>query len=134
MARVIILNSPQMNNVLVVEDGLIIALHIQKLLSSRGYNVVGKLKYGEEVEEAVRNLDPNLIIMDIMLEGDMTGIGSAHNIRKFSDIPIIFMSALTDPETMSDVTHISNSIKMNKPFEEESFVKAINGMLQPDNV
>ena len=123
-----------MNNVLVVEDGLIIALHIQKLLSSRGYNVVGKLKYGEEVEEAVRNLDPNLIIMDIMLEGDMTGIGSAHNIRKFSDIPIIFMSALTDPETMSDVTHISNSIKMNKPFEEESFVKAINGMLQPDNV
>ena len=120
-----------MNNVLVVQDGLIIALHIQKLLSSRGYNVVGKLKYGEEVEEAVRSLDLNLIIMDIMLEGNMTGVGSAHVIRKFSEVPIIFMSALTDPETMSDVTEISNSVKLNKPFEEESFMKAVSDILQP---
>lgn len=123
-----------MNNVLIVEDGLIIALHIQKLLTSNGFNIIGKLKFGEEVEDAVKKLNPDLIIMDIMLEGDMTGIGSALNIRKFSDVPILFMSALTDSETMTDVSKISNSIKMNKPFEEDLFVKCVSEILQPNSV
>ncbi|QSE97588.1 response regulator [Fulvivirga lutea] len=118
-----------MRKVLVVEDGLIIALHLQKLLDNHGYKVIGKLKYGEEVEQVVKEQEPDLLILDIMLEGEMSGIESASIIRKFSNVPIIFMSALTDPETLKDVSYISNSIKLNKPFEEDILLKTVADML-----
>lgn len=114
-----------MHNILVVEDGLIIALHIQKLLEINGYKVIEKLKYAEDVEASVQKLKPDLIILDVMLEGEMNGIECATILREFTDIPIIFMSALTDKETVHDISSISNSVKINKPFNEDELIRNI---------
>jgi len=59
----------------------------------------------------------------------MTGIEAALQIRKISDVPIVFLSALTDYKTTDSATDISHSIRISKPFEEDVFIKKMAKML-----
>lgn len=118
-----------MYKVLLAEDGLIIAFHLQRLLENNGYKVVGNVTNGEEAVSLAKEHNPDLYILDIMLQGQMTGIEAALEIRKFSDVPIIFMSALTDYKTLEEIDEINNVVKLNKPFEEELFLDQMKKLL-----
>ncbi|MTI39599.1 response regulator [Fulvivirga lutimaris] len=118
-----------MSKILIAEDGLIIAFHLQKLLEKNGFKVIANLTHGEEVVAHIKEHSPDIIILDIMLQGQMNGIDAAMEIRKFSDTPIIFMSALTDFQTIEEVQTISNTIKLNKPFEEEYLIEQVKKLL-----
>lgn len=115
-----------MYKVLIAEDGLIIAFHLQKLLERNGYEVIANLTHGEEVVEITKKHNPDVIILDIMLQGAISGIEVANEIRKFSEVPIIFMSALTDYQTIKEIIPITNTVKLNKPFDEEELIEKIN--------
>jgi CheY-like chemotaxis protein len=76
-------------SMLIVEDDGLIALHLQELLRNSGYNVPGPVASGEEAIEYVRTSPlPDLILMDITLDGKLNGIETARQIRKISDIPV----------------------------------------------
>ena len=118
-----------MSKILLVEDGLIIAFHLQKLLEKHGYEVLANITDGEQVIDSVEKSNPDLLIVDIMLRGHMNGIEAAQELRKISEVPIIFMSALSDSQTLDKTRAIRNSIKLNKPFEEDILIKEIKKLL-----
>ena len=95
--------------ILIVEDENIIAKDISKTVERLGYSVVGTARTGKNAIEKAKELQPNLILMDIMLEGEMNGIEASKQILTFLDVPIIYLTALTDEETL-------NKAKITEPF------------------
>jgi CheY-like chemotaxis protein len=75
-------------NILIVEDESIVAKHIQHSLKKLGYFVVGICSSGEDAIKTAEDVKPDLILMDIMLKGDMSGIEAAAQIREKFNIPI----------------------------------------------
>ena len=87
--------------VLIVEDENIVAKDIQINLEKLGYNVVGVNSNGEDAIKTVLEKHPEVVIMDIMLKGNMNGIEAAEKIKKENNIPIIFLTAYADENTLS---------------------------------
>ncbi len=82
--------------ILIVEDELIISLIIEKMVKNMGHRVLAKVRSGEEAVHAAESLQPDLILMDIRLQGEMDGIDAMNEIRKGSDIPVIYITGNTD--------------------------------------
>jgi len=78
--------------ILIVEDEGIIALGLQSYLTSKNYNVLGIVKEGEKAIEMTRALNPDLIIMDVVIQGSINGVETCKNIKSFSNVPIIFLT------------------------------------------
>ncbi len=107
-----------MKKILVVEDEAIVALDIKSKLESRNY-LVPKIVYnGKDAIKSVSDIDIDLILMDIMLKGDMDGIGAAEEIKKYFDIPIIYISAHSDNNTLKRAKLTEPFGYLIKPFDE----------------
>jgi len=87
--------------ILIVEDEIIAAMDIQKRLINLGYNVPAIVSSGEEAIIKVKENKPELVLMDINLNGEMDGIEAASKIHSFSDISVIFLTASTYENTLT---------------------------------
>lgn len=83
--------------VLIVEDDLILNLLYESYMEKLEFETEGELVYGKTAVELARKLKPDLILMDIALEGEMDGIEAMLEIRKFSDVPVIYITGNSDP-------------------------------------
>lgn len=79
-------------SILIVEDEYLIALRMKKELESRGYTICNTTAKGEAAVEIVRAKHPNIVLMDINLQGEMNGIEAADKILSFSKTSIIFVT------------------------------------------
>ncbi len=95
--------------VMIVEDELITAEAIAILLKKLNYNPIAIISSGEEAISKIKNLNLDLILMDIILAGTMDGIETANFINKNYDIPIIFITAYGDKKTL-------NRAKLSEPY------------------
>ena len=86
--------------ILVVEDESIVSLEIQSRLEELGYEVAGAVYSGEDAVSTSKEISPDLILMDINLRGDIDGIEAANQIKGALNIPIIYMTAYADEETI----------------------------------
>ncbi|HTX61198.1 MAG TPA: response regulator, partial [Methanobacterium sp.] len=84
--------------VLIVEDEAITALEIRNVIESSDYEVLSVVHSGEEAIKQALTLKPDLILMDIILQGDMDGVDAARKIKEFLDIPILYITALDSVE------------------------------------
>jgi CheY-like chemotaxis protein len=82
--------------VLIVEDNMTIALIHEKIVTQMGHEVIDKVASGEEAVDQALSLQPDIILMDIDLEGEMDGIEAAMIIQKKSDIPVIYITSNTN--------------------------------------
>lgn len=105
-------------SVLVVEDESIVAKDIQQSLIKLGYNVVGTASTGEKALALANELRPDIILMDIMLKGPMSGIDTAAEIKKDLAIPVIFLTAYADESTLSKAKVTEPFGYIIKPFKE----------------
>ena len=105
-------------NVLLVEDESIVAKDIQLSLKRLGYNVLGIENTGEKAISSARKLDPDIIIMDIMLKGKINGIEASEKIRKEQNIPIIYLTAYADENTLSKAKITEPYAYIIKPYKE----------------
>jgi diguanylate cyclase (GGDEF)-like protein/PAS domain S-box-containing protein len=105
-------------NLLIVEDDAIIGRHIQASLKRMGYGVLGVLLSGEEAVDQACRLDPDLILMDISLAGDIDGIEAARQIRSQKDVPIIYLTAYADQQTLDRAKVTDPFGYLLKPFDE----------------
>ena len=112
-------------NILVVEDESIVAKDIQVCLRKLGYEIVGVVSSGEEAVEKAEEFDLDLIMMDIMLKGEMSGIEAAEIIRKKKSIPVIFLTAYTDRNTVDKAKETEPFGYIIKPFKEIDIQTAI---------
>ena len=102
--------------ILVVEDEIIVAKDIQKLLLDLGYESKN-CRYGEEVIETVRTYSPILILMDIMLAGEVSGIEAALQLNEAHDIPIVFLTAYSNDELVNSAKKANPYGYLIKPFD-----------------
>ncbi|SDK51304.1 PAS domain S-box-containing protein/HDIG domain-containing protein [Maridesulfovibrio ferrireducens] len=110
--------SNQMPRVLIVEDEAIVALDIKSRLVALGYIVVGIASNGITAIEMALHLAPDLILMDIMLEGDLDGIDAAKAISGDCSIPVIYITAYADNETLKRAKITEPFGYIIKPFED----------------
>jgi len=104
--------------VLIVEDENIVAKDIQRGLEKLGYDVLGTCATGEKAVEDAIALVPDLILMDIMLKGEMTGIEAAENIKSKYSVPIIYLTAYADEDTLNKAKITEPHGYIIKPFKE----------------
>ena len=106
------------NRVLVVEDEFIVSKDIQSSLIKLGYNVVGSAATGEKAIEIALSEEPDVILMDIMLKGPLSGIQTAERILANKSIPIIFLTAYADESTLSKAKLVQPFGYIIKPFKD----------------
>lgn len=86
--------------IMIVEDESIVAMGIKHKLEDLGYTVVGIESRGTKAVETAFNTEPDLILMDIVLKGNMDGIEVAERIHNRLDTPIIYLTAYSDEEVL----------------------------------
>ena len=103
--------------ILVVEDEFITGADIQNNLRETGYDVPFVVDNGEDAIRKAGELHPDLVLMDITLIGEMTGIAAAAQIRDRYGIPVIFLSAHSDDTTITRALESEPFGYVIKPFE-----------------
>ena len=111
--------------ILVVEDDMIIQMFLCKIINNSGFTVVGEARNHIEVLELVSATDPDLIIMDIGLEGEKDGIETAHILNKNRNIPILFITGNSDKPTLDRAQEANPIGIIIKPIDEKSLIKKL---------
>lgn len=104
-------------SVLIVEDEIIIAKDITLTLTKLGYTIAGHCLSGEDAVPAADEKKPDIILMDIMLKDEMTGIDAAKAIRSKNNIPVVFITAYSDEDTLSRTNTAAPYGYIVKPFK-----------------
>ena len=111
--------------ILVVEDEIIVAEDIGFRLKKLGYIVTATVASGEEAIEKVTENQPDLVLMDIVLKGDMDGVTAAEKIRSKVDIPTIYLTAYADDKTLQRAKLTNPFGYIIKPFQQNDLRVAI---------
>ena len=106
--------------ILIVEDESIIAEDISDSLISLGYRITGMVYSGEEAIEAAAKFRPDLVLMDVNLQGEIDGITAAAEIRSRFQIPVVYLTAYADENTLRRVSATKPFGYIVKPFEEKN--------------
>ncbi|MBP7737348.1 MAG: PAS domain S-box protein [Spirochaetes bacterium] len=112
--------------ILVAEDDAISGKYIQKTLQDNGYDVPAVLMAGEELVDNIHTINPDLILMDIKLQGDSDGIDTARHILSQYDVPVIYMTAHVDPDTVGRAKTTNPYGYLVKPFNMNELIIAID--------
>lgn len=120
--------------ILVVEDETVIAKNLEKLLKGMGYGVIGISSTGEDAVKIALDKHPDLILMDIRLEGKMDGVEAAVQIRKHVDIPVIYVTAFADKTTLQRAKETQPYGYLHKPFKKGDLQSAIEMALYKHEV
>ncbi len=117
---------PQKLRVLIVEDELFVAMHLESVLEEIGYEISAVLPTGESALDEFARLQPDIVLMDINLGRGIDGITAAQRIRATSDVQIIFVSAYSDAATRNRVeTTVPGSPLLSKPVSPDSLRNAV---------
>jgi len=112
-------------NILIVEDEVIVAENLSRKLANLGYAVVGMAVSGNEAIEMVLELRPQLVLMDIKIQGDLDGIETFEKIKKHQDIPVIYLTAHSDRNTLARAKASQPNGYVLKPFDERDLATQI---------
>lgn len=108
------------SKILIVEDEAITGHHLQNSLVKLGYTVLDVCPTGEEAFELVKKTPPDLVLMDIHLAGDWDGIQTSEKIRQTIDIPVVYLTAYADPQTLERAKITGPFGYLLKPFDERT--------------
>ncbi|HLP34296.1 MAG TPA: response regulator, partial [Bacteroidia bacterium] len=111
--------------VLVVEDERIIAKDIERGLISLGYDVVGVAQDSLEAISKVKSLRPDVVLMDVYIDGDIDGIETARIINSTYFTPVVFLTAYSDTETIDRAKDVGPFAYLLKPLNESELKATI---------
>ena len=109
-----------MARILIAEDETIIARDIEKTLIKLGYQIAGSVRSGKQVLEAYNESIPDLILMDINLQGTVSGIEVTKELKKIKEVPVIYLTALADNNTINKAKFTEPFGYIVKPFDEDT--------------
>lgn len=104
--------------ILIVEDEAIVAKDISVCLEKIGYEVIATFSKGEKALHFLEENKPDLVLMDIMLAGNISGIEASAEIKKKHDIPVVFLTAYADEKTIERAKVTEPYGYIIKPFKE----------------
>ena len=102
---------------IIVEDDSIMGMEMTDIIESFGYEVLDVVDSGAAAIKSVKRYEPDMILMDIRLKGDMDGIETSRQIRSFTQVPITFITGYKDNSTFQRAAMISNSVFLTKPVD-----------------
>ena len=111
--------------ILIVEDEGIVILHIRKALENLGYVVAGIASHGDDAIVKATEIRPDLVLMDIVLKGAVDGIDAAGKIQAILNIPVIYLTAHADENTLQRAKVTEAFGYIVKPFRERDLQIAI---------
>lgn len=114
-----------MARILIVEDEPITAADLELKLAALGHEVAGWVDTGEDAVAQAPSLHPDLVLMDIRLAGAMDGIEAAAHLREQSPVPLVFLTAFADAETVDRACATEPFGYLLKPFTERSVATAV---------
>jgi PAS domain S-box-containing protein len=111
--------------ILIVEDEVIVAADLQQRLQGMGYAVPATVPSGEMAIKKIGEIHPDLVLMDIHLNGRMDGTEAAARIMREWDIPVVYLTAYADRETMQRAGVTGPYGYLLKPYEGRELAAAI---------
>jgi len=105
--------------ILIVEDEAVIAAVLKSNLLQLGFLVAGCAATGQDAIDIAQTMHPDLVLMDIRLEGEMDGIEAARRIVAAQDIPIVYLTAFADDETLTRAKESNPFGFLAKPFKDD---------------
>ncbi len=115
--------------ILVVEDEAIIAMDIQLILQKMGFLDLEVVCSGEESIQKVAEHKPHLVLMDIKLRGKLNGIEAAKSIYYDYKVPVVYITAFGDENTLKNANGSARFGFITKPFEEAELQSTIHSAL-----
>jgi CheY-like chemotaxis protein len=106
--------------VLIVEDDFLISLAFSQMIADLGHELAAKLRNAEDALDYLERNRPDLIFMDVRLDGPMDGLEAAAIIRERWGIPLAFISAFRDQKTLRQAESLSPVAFLDKPVSLES--------------
>ncbi len=122
-------SQPKPARILITEDEYIVAFDLSLRLKRLGYEIVGIAACSDDALLQTQDNQPDLILMDIQLSGKVDGIDTAGLIRRDTDVPIIFLTANSDPATIQRAFSTQACSYLLKPFNERELHFAIERAL-----
>ena len=102
--------------VMIVEDEAVVAMHLRQELTKLGHVVAGIATAGEQALKMIEELFPDVILMDIHIQGEMDGIETAARIPRYLHIPVIFLTAYSEDTTLKRASDTRPYGYLIKPF------------------
>ncbi len=112
--------------ILIVEDQLLVAQSIEAMVKGHGMEVLGTVTSGEAALTFAEQRPPDLVIMDIKLQGKLDGIQTAKALHETLRIPVIFLSDFTDNVTVKKALAAYPVNYLAKPFTERDLLRAVD--------
>jgi len=120
--------------ILIVEDEGLTAMELQRKLQYWGYEVPSFVFSGREAIKKVKEINPDLILMDIVLKGEIDGIDAAKEIIKSSKAPIIYLTAHGDNKTYERAMMTKHAAYILKPYDESELHRIIETTIYKNNL
>jgi response regulator NasT len=117
-------NTPETMRVLIAEDEALIRLDLVELLEESGYNVVAQAGDGEEAIALARQLNPDIVIMDVKMP-KMDGITAAEVITEERIAPVVMLTAFSQRELIDRASRAGAMAYVVKPFDASDVIPAI---------
>jgi two-component system, response regulator PdtaR len=109
----------KLTRVLIIEDGAFIALLLKEFLNKwGGYEIIDIVSEGERAIEVSKELNPDLLLVDIHLEGDLSGIEVVRRIKKNQNVPVLYITADLSDVVITPSLLTEPSGYLNKPFKK----------------
>jgi CheY-like chemotaxis protein len=112
--------------ILICEDERLIALDLKNSLQKMGHVVIDVCHNGSELIQRAKELNPHLIITDISLKGEISGIDAVRAIKDDKNIPFMYLSGLKDDITFKDAMDTGPCAFISKPFNYFELKKKID--------
>ena len=117
-----------MIDILCVENDFIASYVLEKQIERLGYRLVGKVGTGEAAIEKATKLKPDLVLMDINLDGKMNGLEAAQCLTHDFNIPVVFITAVQDTELRRKAMKIDHVAYLNKPIQLKTLRNAVEAI------
>lgn len=110
------------NTVLIVEDESVMAMYLELVLKKAGFTVSDSVTAGEDAVISYRKNNPDIVLMDIRLSGQMDGIDTAKKIRSEDNCKIIFMTGYSNEKIKARAYELNPVAYLIKPFDKKELV------------
>jgi DNA-binding NarL/FixJ family response regulator len=118
--------------VVIVEDERIVALHLKQQLLKLGYDVAGVAACGKRALRLVNEMRPDVVLMDIHIEGAIDGIETTERIPAELMVPVVYLTAYSDEETLQRASETRPYGYLLKPFTPRELHATIQMVLDRD--
>lgn len=114
------------NTVLIVEDDMILSMVIEQMVKHLGYEVTDRVKSGEQAIKSALQNEPDVILMDIRLDGNVDGIDAVHKIHSNIEIPVIYITGNNDSRSRERASQTRHIDFLVKPVDQNTLNSALS--------